>query len=95
MSQKPSKFAVLKEVVVEIFKELFANIVLLLIPFFGMLLFSFIASDKYLSKHSSEEIDLIGFLIGLFILYVVSCIIILASKIRNKINLKNYFKIFN
>lgn len=88
VSKKQMKLNVLKDGIVEIVKEFAANIIVFLIPLLGILIISFIIPNEYLLKYSSEQMDVIGFLVGLFILYSFSGVIAFISAIRNRIELK-------
>ena len=78
----------LRNVFVEIVKEFTANIIVYSIPLFGILFFSLIVPKEYLLKYSSEETEIIGFVIGLLVIYLICGIIAFIYKIRDRIELK-------
>ena len=69
----------------EFLKEFTVSIIFVLIPIVGFVILMFIVPEKWLSKFSNEEQLWLGGIAILVSLYCISSIMMLISKIRNKI----------
>ena len=73
------------DVLFEFFKELAASLILVVIPFVGLIIMSLIIPKNFMENIPDELMMFFGFLTILFILYMIAAVVALVRKIKKVI----------
>ena len=80
--QKKDKFI---DALFEFLKEIAASLILVVIPFVGLIIMSLIIPKNFMEKIPDELMMFFGFLTILFILYMIAAVVALVIKIKKVI----------
>ena len=80
--QKKDRFI---DVLFEFLKEIAASLILVVIPFVGLIIMSLIIPKNFMEKIPDELMMFFGFLTILFILYMIAAVVALVIKIKKVI----------
>ena len=80
--QKKDRFI---DALFEFLKEIAASLILVVIPFVGLIIMSLIIPKNFMEKIPDELMMFFGFLTILFILYMIAAVVALVIKIKKVI----------
>ena len=80
--QKKDRFI---DALFEFLKEIAASLILVVIPFVGLIIMSLIIPENFMEKIPDEIMIFLGFMTILFILYMIAAVVALVRKIKKVI----------